>query len=68
VSESPLADLKAARKQWTERRRQLATGMGKGTVSLSDDSLSEQFIQAQSMIEAIDRAIKDEEGVLRKTP
>jgi hypothetical protein len=68
VSESPLTDLIAARKQWTERRRQLVTGMGKGTVSLSDDSLSEQFIQAQSMIEAIECAIEDEKSIAQKSP
>jgi hypothetical protein len=60
MNEKALADLNAARKQWTERRRQLAAGMGQGSVSLSDDSLSEQFLQAQSMIEAIDRALEDE--------
>ena len=63
---SPLANLNAARKQWTERRRELAAGMvqGAASLSLSDDSLSEQFIQAQTMIEAIGRAIKHEEELL----
>jgi hypothetical protein len=64
MSDQPLETLKAARRQWTERRRHLVAGMVKGAeaLSLSDDSVADQFIHAQSMIEAIKRAIEDEES------
>lgn len=57
-----LVNLEVARKEWTERRRQIAATLASrspeapGSITISDE-----FLRAQAMIEAIQHAMEDEQ-------
>lgn len=62
TNDRPVLDLKVARKTLVDMRRNWATALAAGyTKGKTEDGVA-RFVEVQTAIEAIDRAITDEES------
>ena len=63
-----LKDLHAARSLGVASRRQIASGLAEGNKGGHSEHMRSQLMETQAAIEAIDRAIEDEERMADPGP
>ena len=66
MSDDPVTELRKARVQLVERRREYAATLAGDYAGGSTEGAREKFVETQAAIEAIDRAMVDEEAAAQK--
>jgi hypothetical protein len=61
ANDRPISDLEGARATLVKERRNLASAMAAGYVRGETENAMVRFVEIQAAIEAVDRAIEDEE-------
>jgi hypothetical protein len=67
MSDDPATELRKARAQLVERRREYAATLAGDYAGGSTEGAREKFVETQAAIEAVDRALKDEEEAARQS-
>ena len=65
ADKNPIDDLQKARETLVKMRRNIATALAAGYARGKTEDAIEQFSEIQAAINAIDKAIKDEEPIKR---